>query len=406
MQNFNNFNLPKSLLASLETLNYKKPTPIQEKALPPALCQRDVLGSAQTGTGKTGAFGIALVAHLINSPESQALVVTPTRELASQVMQVLEGFIGTIFRHKTALLIGGAPIDRQLRRLKKEPRLVVGTPGRIHDHIKRKSLKLTKTDFLVLDETDRMLDMGFSIQIDNILEHMPEKRQTLLFSATLPKHIIKITDKYLSKPIRVSVATTLAAPKKMHHETVSVSSSGKYEQLVKELVARGGSILVFVKTKISADKIAYRLRKNDFNVQAIHGDLNHRKRESVIRAYRAKKTRILIATDVACRGLDIPHIEHVINFDLPQCPEDYIHRIGRTARADKKGSAVGFIAPSEKGKWRIIEELLDPTKKTAPSLSQKKFSEKKKFKKKSPPKFLRKRTNARFKKQKRQKTGK
>lgn len=371
MQNFNDLNLPENLLQSLAKLNYKKPTPIQEKAIPLALDGRDVLGSAQTGTGKTGAFGIALVAHLMKNPESQALVVTPTRELATQVMSVLESFIDREFRHSTALLIGGAPMFRQLKKLRFGPRLIVGTPGRINDHLKRKSLTLECADFLVLDETDRMLDMGFSVQIDEIMKHLPQNRQTLLFSATIPKHIAKISEKYLNKPVRISVSNAFAPADKIEHEVLNVTHASKYEQLVKELTQRDGSIIVFVKTKLNADKIAHKLRKEKFKAEAIHGDLNHRKRENVIRVFKAKKTNILIATDVASRGLDIPHIKHVINFDLPQCPEDYIHRIGRTARADARGFAVCFVTPAEKGKWRIISELMDPNSKKEPNLQKK-----------------------------------
>jgi ATP-dependent RNA helicase DeaD len=403
MQNFNDLNLPETLLQSLAKLNYKKPTPIQEKAIPLALDGRDILGSAQTGTGKTGAFGIALVAHLIKNPESNALVITPTRELATQVMTVLESFIDREFRHSTALLIGGAPMFRQLKKLRYGPRLIVGTPGRINDHLKRKSLTLENADFLVLDETDRMLDMGFSVQINDIMKFMPQKRQTLLFSATLPKHIVNITDKYLSKPVRISVANAFAPADKISHETVTVAHADKYNQLTKELTSREGSILIFVKTKVSADRIATKLRKEKFAAEAIHGDLNHRKRENVIRAFRAKKSDILVATDVASRGLDIPHIKHVINFDLPQCPEDYIHRIGRTARADAKGSAVCFITSAEKGKWRIISELMDPSSKKEPDLQQRNSSFKGAKKRTPNDSFTKKRGSGRFKKQKWQK---
>ena len=357
---FTELNLPKEILTSLKKLNFDEATPIQEQAIPLAIAGKDILGSAQTGTGKTAAFAIPMIARLMQKPESNAIVLTPTRELATQVMQTIQSLISTELHSQTILLIGGAPMAKQLQKLRNFPRIVVGTPGRINDHLKRKSLLLKKTDFLVLDETDRMLDMGFSIQIDEIVKHMPQERQTLLFSATLPKNIMKIADKYLIDPQRISIGETSRPVEKIKQDFVHLRNEEKYDHLVKQLDERQGSVIIFTATKIWADKIADKLSRDKHKADAIHGDLRHSKREQVIAAFRRNKFRILVATDVAARGLDIPHIEHVINYDLPQCAEDYVHRIGRTARNEAEGSALSYVSPTDKVKYALINQLLNP----------------------------------------------
>ncbi|MBL6665134.1 MAG: DEAD/DEAH box helicase [Rickettsiales bacterium] len=360
MENFKSFNLPESLNHILAHLKYDKPTPIQAQAIPSGLEGKDVLASAQTGTGKTAAFSIPLVVKLMNSSEGSALVITPTRELAAQVLSQIQNLLGSRSSIKTALLIGGESMTRQLQKLKNRPRVIVGTPGRINDHLERKTLKLGHTKFLVLDETDRMLDMGFSVQIDRILKFLPKSRQTMLFSATLPKNIMDISKKYLTNPVRIAVSEDSRTPSKIKQEIINITQDSKYGELLNQLNKRSGSVIMFMKTKFSTEKMAKKLLEHGFTACAIHGDLRQGKRDKVIKDFRNNKYRILVATDVAARGLDIPHIEHVINFDLPQCPEDYIHRIGRTARAGAEGSALCFITPSDKGKWKEISTLLDP----------------------------------------------
>lgn len=373
MTTFAEMGLPESLIHTLQHMQFNEPTPIQEQAIPLALQGQDILGSAQTGTGKTGAFGIPLVARILSNPNSSALVMTPTRELATQVMMQLQALLGKQSKVKTALLIGGDPMPKQLTQLRNHPRIIVGTPGRINDHLQRKSLRLQDTDFLVLDETDRMLDMGFTIQISSIIEHMADNRQTLLFSATLPKNIVRISDKYLNNPARVAVHATSSPATKIKQETLHVKDADKYSQLLTQLIERKGSVIMFVKTKYGTERMAKKLATEGHTANAIHGDLRQTKRDRVIKDFRHKKYRILVATDVAARGLDIPHIEHVINYDLPQCPEDYIHRIGRTARAGAEGEALNLVSPAEKGKWNAIERLLDPNAEhTAPQKSTKK----------------------------------
>ncbi len=360
MQNFDSMGLAPALLRALAQLNFLTPTPIQAAAIPPALAGKDILGSAQTGTGKTGAFGIPLVSHLLKHTHDTALVMTPTRELAGQVVAMLEQLLGQHSSIRTALLIGGDSMGKQLRQLQARPRLIVGTPGRINDHLQRRSLKLGDTKFLVLDETDRMLDMGFGVQIDRIVAHLPKQRQTLLFSATLPKNIIALSGKYLNDPIRVSVGETHVPITKITQKTIAATEADKYGQLLVQLQQREGSIIVFVKTKYGTERMAKKLRAIHHRADAIHGDLRQNQRERAIANFRSKATRIMVATDIAARGLDIPHIEHVINYDLPQCPEDYIHRIGRTGRNGAQGAAVNLLTPLDNKKWRAIQRLLNP----------------------------------------------
>ncbi len=359
MTNFAEFGLPSAILAALERMQIVTPTPVQSKTIPIALEGSDILASAQTGTGKTIAYLIPLVAHLMKEPQRTALVLAPTRELATQVHEALWQITrGSSF--KMALLIGGAPMLKQIMDLKKKPQIIVGTPGRIMDHLDRKSLSLAGTKFLVIDEADRMLDMGFGVQLDKIAEYLPQERQTLMFSATFPPNIDRLAKKYLSNPQRVAIDTVLKAAPKIKQETMRIRTSEKQANLVQQLEQREGSIIIFVRTKRRAETLSDELQELGHKTTAMHGDLPQRRRDQVIRAFRTSKSRILVATDVAARGLDIPHVMHVINYDLPECPEDYVHRIGRTGRADAEGFALSFIAPEDNQKWRAISRLLDP----------------------------------------------
>jgi len=367
MENFKLLKIEDSLKNSLQKMNFTKPTPIQGMAIPAALEGKDILGTAQTGTGKTLAFSIPLINKLILDKNAFALVMCPTRELATQVMEAIKSIISDKIRIKTALLIGGESMQKQLRQLGNRSRIIVGTPGRINDHLKRKSLNLSATKYLVLDETDRMLDMGFTPQIEMILKFVPKDHQTLLFSATLPQNILRISDRYLNKPERISTGATSVPIAKIKQETLQVFKENKYDELIDQFLARKGSILVFVKTKRGADKMVKKLKEEGHSVDAIHGDLRQSKRDRVINSFRKGLKRILIATDVAARGLDIPLIQHVINYDLPQVPEDYIHRIGRTARAGSEGSALTFLTPDDRSMWNSINKLIDPNFKPAPS---------------------------------------
>jgi len=367
MENFKLLKIEDSLKNSLQKMNFTKPTPIQAMAIPVALEGKDILGTAQTGTGKTLAFSIPLINKLILDKNAFALVMCPTRELATQVMEAIKSIISDKINIKSALLIGGESMQKQLRQLGNRSRIIVGTPGRINDHLKRKSLNLSATKYLVLDETDRMLDMGFTPQIEMILKFVPKDHQTLLFSATLPQNILRISDRYLNKPERISTGATSVPIAKIKQETLQVFKENKYDELIDQFLARKGSILVFVKTKRGADKMVKKLKEEGHSADAIHGDLRQSKRDRVINSFRKGLKRILIATDVAARGLDIPLIQHVINYDLPQVPEDYVHRIGRTARAGSEGSALTFLTPDDRSMWNSINKLIDPNFKPAPS---------------------------------------
>ena len=390
--NFSDLNIENKLKKSIELAEFKTPTPIQSQSIPISLEGKDVLGTAQTGTGKTLAFTIPMLNKLLKDKQAMALIICPTRELATQVMETVLKLNIREIGIGNALLIGGESMQKQLRQLKKGARIIVGTPGRINDHIERKSLNLSRVNYLVLDETDRMLDMGFTPQIEIILKFIPKDHQTLLFSATLPENILKISQKYLNNPERVSVGSLSTPIEKIKQETFQITADKKYHELINQLVERSGSILVFVKTKHGADKIVKRLKYDGHKADAIHGNLRQSKRDRVIRGFRNGNSRILIATDVAARGLDIPVIKHVINYDLPQVPEDYIHRIGRTGRAGKDGSALTFLTNNDRSMWRSIQKLIDPdfkVKEEARPNNQKnkKFNKKNKFKKKFKNKF-------------------
>jgi ATP-dependent RNA helicase DeaD len=374
MTTFTSFGLPPFLNESLGRMGISIPTPIQGKAIPPGLEGQDILASAQTGTGKTIAYLLPLITNLLNAPQSTALILAPTRELAAQIQTAARALLGKKF--DVVLLIGGESMGKQLASLKRRPRLIIGTPGRINDHLIRRTLRLEGTRFLVLDETDRMLDMGFSEALKKIVQHLPKERQTFMFSATMPPSIKAISLTYLTNPQHISVGSTTEPVLKIKQETLKTSNTEKFPCLVKELNERDGSVIIFVKTKHSADRLAEKLSRQNHHAAAIHGDLKQRKREEVLRNFLNLKKRIMVATDIAARGLDIPHIKHVINYDLPQCPEDYIHRIGRTGRAGMEGSALSLISPEDGIKWRRIHQLMNPGKtqphSSAPTLSRKK----------------------------------
>lgn len=358
-KDFSGFGLAPKLLQALARMKFDTPTPIQEMAIPLALSGRDILGSAQTGTGKTGAFGIPIIAKLIDNPESAAIIMTPTRELATQVMAALQQMI-PIQTIRTALLIGGEAMPRQFRQLQGNPRLIVGTPGRINDHLERKTLRLNNARFLVLDETDRMLDMGFGPQIEKIVAHMPRERQTMMFSATLPQGIVKMSNRYLNNPERISAGSLIMAAPNIEQELIRITDAEKYPRLLERLSENKGSVIIFVRTKYGTEKLADKLTRQNYRAEAIHGDLKQMRRDRVLQGFRDKKFQILVATDLAARGLDVPHIEVVINYDLPQCPEDYIHRIGRTARAGASGKAINLLTPADGVKWKAIHRLMNP----------------------------------------------
>ena len=381
MADFSQYNLNEVLNKSLKSLNFKTPTPIQEKSIPLILKGNDILGSAQTGTGKTAAFCIPILELLMKSPRGSLLIMIPTRELAKQVLDVIDSLIGFKNPIKSATLIGGESMSKQLSQLKRRPRIFVGTPGRINDHLQRGTLNLHDTKYLVLDETDRMLDMGFEVQINKIIKYLPISKQVLMFSATIPNNILKLSSKYLSKPIRISIGETNVVAKNIKQETIEIETDEKLSTLVTQLESRKGSILVFVKTKYGTEKLSKALSKNKIKSFPLHGGLRQSKRNTIMKNFRDMKFRILIATDVAARGIDVPHIEHVINYDLPQMAEDFVHRIGRTARAGSKGIALSFITKGDFAKWREIQKILNPKLVLKKHFSSKRKTTEKSFKK-------------------------
>ena len=365
MQNFQELNLNQSLNASLIKMKFDVPTPIQVKAIPLILEKKDILASAQTGTGKTAAFCIPMIELIARKEVKKAIILVPTRELAKQVNDVIEKLLFQQSAIRSVCLVGGEPMNKQLKKLKTKPEIIVGTPGRVNDHLNRKSLLLNQVDLLILDEMDRMLDMGFSIQIDEIIKFLPKEKQTLMFSATIAPSIERLSAKYLNNAERVSVAPPNATVVTIKQEVVQVRQEDKYNTLVEHVRKNTGSTLVFMKTKHNAKKLAKNLSKEGFESDSLHGNLRQNKRNQVIAKFRANKIHVLVATDIAARGLDIPHIEHVINYDLPQQAEDFIHRMGRTGRAGALGTAWSYVTPNDNKKWREIEKILNPGLKPA-----------------------------------------
>ena len=380
---FSKYNLNEVLNKSLKSINFTTPTPIQEKSIPLILQGKDILGSAQTGTGKTAAFCIPILELLMKSPRGSLLVMIPTRELAKQVLDVINSLLGFKSSINTATLIGGESMSKQLSQLKKRPRIYVGTPGRINDHLQRGSLNLHDAKYLVLDETDRMLDMGFEVQINKIIKYLPVSKQVLMFSATIPNNILKLSSKYLNDPVRISVGESNTVAKNIKQEIIELKSDEKLDELINQITNRNGSILIFVKTKYGTEKLSKALSRSKIKSFPLHGGLRQSKRNTIMKNFRDMKFRILIATDVAARGIDVPHIEHVINYDLPQMAEDFIHRIGRTARAGSKGIALSFVTKGDFAKWKEIQKILNPEKNLRNQNNFKNKNKRSTFKKKS-----------------------
>ncbi len=357
MTKFSELNISERTQASLEKMGFEEATPIQEGTIRFGMEGKDVIGQAQTGTGKTAAFGIPIIEKVdMENKAVQALVIAPTRELAIQVSEEIYR-IGHGKRVKVLSVYGGADIGRQIRALKGNPQIVVGTPGRILDHINRKTLKLGGVETIVLDEADEMLNMGFIEDINSILENVPETRQTLLFSATMPGPIRKIAETFMTEPEMVKIKSKEMTVENIEQFFVKAQEREKFEVLSRLLnVHQPELAIVFGRTKRRVDELAEALSLRGYLAEGIHGDLTQAKRMSVLRQFKENKIDVLVATDVAARGLDISGVSHVYNFDIPQDPESYVHRIGRTGRAGKSGVAVTFVTPREMGYLRIVEE--------------------------------------------------
>lgn len=352
---FYNLGIAPNILEILDKFNFKVPTPIQEKSIPLSVEGKDMIGVAQTGTGKTLAFAIPMIQAALNG--KKGLVVLPTRELASQVNNVFCKF-GIPLGIKTAVLIGGEPIRRQIKDIHNNPQIIIGTPGRIIDHLEQKTISLKSVGVLTLDEADRMLDMGFAPQLKLILQAVPREKQTLLFSATMPKDIIAIAQAHMKLPLRVEIAPSGTTAAKITQELFFVEKNDKPRLLEKLLYEYRGSVLIFIKTKFGAKKINSNIRSMGHMVAEIHSNRSLKQRQDALEGFRNGKYRILVATDIAARGIDVKGIELVLNYDLPQSSEDYVHRIGRTARIGADGHAISFATPDQRGKVRGIERLI------------------------------------------------
>ncbi len=357
--NFFGLGIAPKIIDILSKLKFTNATPIQHQSIPLILEGKDVLGVAQTGTGKTMAFAIPTVQRLAQNP-GKILTVVPTRELA---LQVEESFIKIArpFGLKTASLIGGDPIRNQLRSLSFNPRILIGTPGRLIDLMEQRKLHLSEVSVLILDEADRMLDMGFSEQIEIILKAIPKDRQTLLFSATMPSQIIAVVNRHMRMPVSVEVAPSGTKSEHVTHELFVVTNDMKRALLEKLLNQFRGSVLLFCRTKISAKRITGALRQQGHRAVEIHSDRTLGQRREALEGFKSGKHRILVATDIAARGIDVKGIELVVNYDLPQDAEYYVHRIGRTGRAGCPGHAISFATADQRQDVVNIEKLIKST---------------------------------------------
>jgi len=355
---FKELDLDPRLLSAVDEAGFEETTPIQAQTIPLVMTGDDVIGQAQTGTGKTAAFGLPLLNAVdTQSSDIQALIISPTRELAIQTQEELYR-LGSKKKVKVQSVYGGSDIRRQIRALKSHPQIIVGTPGRMLDHINRHTLKLHNVKTVVLDEADEMLDMGFVEDIESILSNVPNKHQTLLFSATMPKPIIKIADKFMTDPKVVKIKSKELTADNIEQYFVKAKEFEKFDLMTRLFDVQAPELaLIFGRTKRRVDELTRGLQARGYNAEGIHGDLSQDKRTSVLRKFKAGKLEFLVATDVAARGLDISGVSHVYNFDIPQDPDSYVHRIGRTGRAGHSGVSVTFVTPNEMGYLRTIENL-------------------------------------------------
>ena len=344
------------ILAILGKIHYTTPTPIQHQSIPVAIEGKDIVGIAQTGTGKTLAFGIPMIQRLAAS-KGMGLILLPTRELALQIDLELRK-IGNSMGMRTAVLIGGVPIRPQIEAIRRNPHIIMATPGRLIDHLHQRTVSLQKVNILVLDESDRMLDMGFLPQISEILKMVPKERQTMLFSATISPEIMKIASSNMKLPIRVEIAPTGTTVDSVAQDIFIITKDAKMRLLEKVLNQYKGSTLIFTRTKYSASRLARTVKAMGHSSAEIHSNRSFAQRKSALEGFKAGIYRVLVATDIMSRGIDVVGIELVINYDLPSQTEDYVHRIGRTARAGMKGRAISFVTPSEQGEIRAIEYMI------------------------------------------------
>ncbi|HTW96678.1 MAG TPA: DEAD/DEAH box helicase, partial [Candidatus Methylomirabilis sp.] len=371
---FNGLGIAEKLLETLNKMGLTVPTPIQFKSIPTACEGKDIIGVAQTGTGKTLAFAIPMIQRLALY-KGKGLVLLPTRELALQVDESMRAF-GASTGLRTAVLIGGESINRQREMVRRNPHVLIATPGRLNDFITRGWIKLDDVKILVLDEADLMLDMGFAPQIETIIKKIPRQRQTMLFSATMPKEIIKLAANHMAEPISVEVAPSGQTAAGINQEIFIIHKDARLAQLEKLLQTSTGSVLIFCRTKRGVKRLTEQVEMMGHRAAEIHSNRSLEQRRKALAGFKSRKYRVLVATDIAARGIDVKDIELVINFDLPEDPGDYVHRIGRTGRAGKTGKAISFASPDQIGDVRQIERLI---KKTLPLTKLAEYNESKTF---------------------------
>ena len=354
---FSQLAIAPQILQAIEEIGYESPSPIQAESIPPLLEGRDLLGQAQTGTGKTAAFALPDLSRLnldLNMP--QVLVLTPTRELALQVAEAMQTYARHLKGFHIVPIYGGQSMDTQLRQLRRGVHVVVGTPGRILDHLRRKTLKLSALSTVVLDEADEMLRMGFIDDVDEILQHTPVEKQVALFSATMPEAIKRIAQRHLRQPVEIKIQSKTATVSTISQRYWQVTDVNKLDALTRMLeIEDFDAMLVFVRTKIATDELSEKLEARGYSCAALSGDVKQSVREKIVERLKSGSLDIVVATDVAARGLDVERISHVVNYDIPYDTETYIHRIGRTGRAGRKGNAILFISPRERRMLRTIE---------------------------------------------------
>ncbi len=355
--NFFSLGIAPRLLQILEQNKFSIPTAIQVKAIPICVEGKDIIGIAQTGTGKTLAFCVPMLQRLAAHTTGMGLVLVPTRELALQVYETFQK-IGQPFQMRSAVLIGGASMHNQITVLRKKPRIIIATPGRLLDHMEQRTVSLRDVQVLVLDEADRMLDMGFAPQIERILKMVPSDRQTLLFSATMPSEIVRMAKSHMKLPLSVEIAPAGTIAERVTQELFIVKKELKSKMLGKVLAQYHGSVLVFARTKVSARYISRAIREMNHSAAEIHSDRTLGQRREALEGFKSGKYRVLVATDIAARGIDVKGIELVINYDLPDEAENYIHRIGRTGRAGHEGHAISFATPDQGLEVRRIEQVM------------------------------------------------
>ncbi|CVK20327.1 DEAD/DEAH box helicase [Sporomusa sphaeroides] len=358
MEKFKELGISDTIIRALSDMGFEEPTPIQAQAIPTLLSGKDLVGQAQTGTGKTAAFGIPLLENIKTASGAiYGIILAPTRELAIQVAEEMNK-LGQFSNINTLPIYGGQDIQRQIKALQRKPQIIVATPGRLMDHMERRTIKLTDVRMVVLDEADEMLNMGFIEDIEKILSATPDSRQTLLFSATMPRQIQNLAQKFLKEPALISVKAKEVTVPLIEQYYMELQDRQKFDVLCRLLDIQSPELaIVFGRTKRRVDELFEALKKRGYSAEGIHGDLTQPKRDAVIRQFREGTIDILVATDVAARGLDVSGVTHVYNFDIPQDPESYVHRVGRTGRAGQTGSAMTFVIPRELEHLRSIERL-------------------------------------------------